>query len=390
MADIVETTSVPPDPEPVSISRPDPIRQSAIARFDACALSLLFDLTQPRELRQQASLMSARGTLFHLWVKTALRQMRAEGWDEYPVEMGLELLLQVLAQRDVPDDEVVRLPMRELRWLRVLITRWCEGARFNAQRILAIEERLEMRVPCPDGAGGMYERRVSGQPDVLVADPGEVPSIIVVDWKAGWAPPANEVEKEEPSDDDQRLSDHGYAQQVIYGAMVLANFPAIQKVTLREAYIMAGEYREASVHRGQLERVMDVLGAVLSQIDAAIDAGPDSARWVPTAGTHCSMCPRVRACPLKDWLGIPETLEEAQLLAREWHVAGEVRKERLPLIKGWYDAHGPIPIDHAKGRREVGWVQNKTGNGRRFVMYEPKDAPASPFDERMEAVLRDR
>jgi hypothetical protein len=370
--------------------KPDPIRQSAIAKFDACALSLLFELQQPRQLSQQASELTARGTLFHLWVKTAIEQMRAEGWDEYPVEMGLELLLQVLAQRDVPDNEVVRLPMKELRWLRVLVTRWCEGAAFNAQRVVAIEERLEMPVKVPDGRGGMYERQVSGQPDVLVA--GAQGEAIVVDWKAGWAPPANEVEREDPNDEneDQRLSDHGYAQQVTYGALVLHNYPAIERVVLREAYIMHGEYREAAIHRGQLERILDVLGAVLAQIDAAIEAGPDSARWVPTAGTHCAMCSKVRACPLKDWKGIPETLEEAQLLVREWHVAGEVRKDRLPLAKGWVDVHGPIPIDHAKGRRAVGWVQNKTGNGRRFVMYEPADAPASPFDERLEAVLRDR
>jgi hypothetical protein len=54
------------------------------------------------------------------------------------------------------------------------------------------------------------------------------------------------------------------------------------------------------------------------------------------------------------------------------------------------EAHGPIEIDHGKGRREVGWLANSTGNGRRFALYEPEDAPASPFDERMEAVLRDR
>jgi hypothetical protein len=59
-------------------------------------------------------------------------------------------------------------------------------------------------------------------------------------------------------------------------------------------------------------------------------------------------------------------------------------------VKGWVDAHGPIEIDHGKGRRAVGWVANSTGNGRRFAMYEPDDAPESPFDSRMEEVLHDR
>jgi hypothetical protein len=377
-----------------SMRAPNPLRQSSIARFDNCALSLLLEFLQPEEKQRQPGLMAARGALFHRWVSRVLAEMRAAGSTEYPVEMGLEKLLQVLAQRDVPDEDVVHLPMRELRWLRVLVTRWCEGTTrgggFNAQRIMAIEERMYMPLAVPDGRGGLYERVISGQPDVVVADPPD--GVIIVDWKAGWTPPAREVDRydEDNGEKDQRLSDQGYAQQVIYGALALHELPAISRVTLREAYIMAGEYREATIHRWQLERVLDILGVSVSQIDAAFAAGPDSKRWLPTAGVHCGICPAPRRCPLYDWEGIPTTLAEAQLLAREWIVSATVRKDRLPLLKAWVDIHGPIPIDHGKGRREVGWVPNSTGNGRRFVLYEPEDAPESPFDARMEAVIRDR
>jgi hypothetical protein len=310
------------------------------------------------------------------------------------VEQGLELLLDVLAQRDVPDDEVVHLPMRELRWLRVLVTRWCEGGEFNAHRIVAIEERLYMKLKVPDGRGGSYERVITGQPDVLVADPPD--GIIVPDWKSGWAPPAKLQDEDRDRRDQssaeksEKLSDQGYAQQVVYGALVLANYPAVERVTLREAYIMAGEYREATVHRYQLERVVDIVAAIVSQIDAAFEAGPESPRWIPKAGTHCAICPGPRHCPIKDWEGIPENDEEALLLAREWLVAEHVRKSRTPLLKGWVEHHGPIEIDHGKGRRAVGWVLNSTGSGRRFVLHEPEDAPESPFDARMEEVLRAR
>ncbi len=388
-----------PIPEP-ALPRPDVLRQSSIARFDNCALSFLFDLVYPSPEAQRpvpVALMAARGSLFHRWVARALTQMRAEGWTEYPVEMGLELLLQVIAQRDVPDSEVVHLPMRELKWLRVLVTRWCEATvrqGFNAARIISIEERLYMKVNVPDGFGGTYERVISGQPDVIVADPPD--GVIIPDWKSGWAPPARltgddaRIHEDDATEKDERLSDQGYAQQVIYGALVLANLPTVQRATTREAYVMAGEYREATIHRWQLERVLDVLGGVISQIDGAIASGPHSTRWIPTAGTHCGICPSPRNCPIHDWEGIPATDDEAKLLAREWLVAAEVRKDRLPLLKGWVEAHGPIEIDHDKGRREVGWVKNSTGSGRRFAMYEPEDAPPSPFDERMEAVLRDR
>lgn len=708
-----EVVTVDSQPVMTELTRPAEVRQSSIARFDACALSLLFDLTQPTELRQQASPMTARGTLFHLWVAKALEDMRANGWQSYPVEMGLERLLGVLVQADVPDNEVVRLPMAQLRWLRVLVTRWCENVAFDAANILSIEERVRMPLAVPDGRGGTYERVITGQPDVTVrAGHGHV---IVVDWKAqpldakiltptgwrlmgdlvvgdqvigangravivegvypqgakevfdvrfkdgsttrctddhlwatrwpgqsevtvrtlaeirslksrcyvpavqpvdfaagaslpldpyllgallgdgtlrangsvgftsddddlvadlvlpagvsakvegpqawsftsttrpnmlrsglrdlgllgkraweksvpqpyllastadrlailrglmdtdgsidlygrisfqsassqlaedvlwlvrslggratykvwpmhgganyhahcvyfrlpecpfrlarkalrwhppkhsmdrgiveavpagvaetqcirvagglyvtddfivthnsGWAPPAREVKKDEPplgEEADQRLSDQGYAQQVTYGALVLHELPTVNKVTLREFYVMHGEFREATVERHHLERIQDVLATVVAQMDQAVAAGPESRRWIPTAGQHCGICPRPHACPIREWEGIPTTLEEAQLLAREWHVAGVVRKERLPLVKGWVDAHGPIPIDHALARREVGWIPNSNGTGKRFVMYEPEDAPASPFDERMEAVLRDR
>lgn len=381
---------------------PDPLRQSSIAQFDRCALSFLYTLQQPEVLNQHAGVFAARGTLFHTWVARAIRTMREEGWTSYPVEMGLERLLDVIAQRDIPDDEVVHLPMDELRWLRVLVTRWCEGGNFNAQRVLDMgdvappghpDERLYMRLPVPDGRGGLYTRTISGRPDVVVADPPN--GVIVVDWKSGWAPPSKQRQVER-DDDDRKLSDQGYAQQVIYGAILLSNLPAIDRVTLREAYIMSGEYREATIRRAELERVLDVLGGIIAQMDAAVASGSESRRWVPTGGTHCAICPRPNACPIKDWEGIPTTTEEARIMATEWIVGAEVRKSRVKYLKGWVDVHGPLEIDHAKGQRFVGWpdwdgVREGTtplrGRGN-FRVYEPEDAPASPFDERMRAVLR--
>jgi hypothetical protein len=389
--------------EPPPITAPDPLRQSSIARFNNCPLSLLLDAQRPES---QSGNMAARGTLFHRWVALVLREMRAEGWTEYPVEMGLEKLLQVLAQVVLEDhgdgfaEQVVHLPMNELRWLRVLATRWCEGTMrgggFNAQRILALDEdgdRLFMPLKVPDGRGGTYERVVTGLPDVLVNDPPD--GIIVVDWKTGWAKPSksdDHVDRQGGGDDDGRLSEQGYAQQVIYGALGLFAYPAAQRFTLREAYVMWGEYREATIHRWQLERVLDVLGVIVAQMDAAFSEGPDSDRWIAKAGVHCGICPAVSHCPIKDWEGIPQNLEEAVLLAREWIVSAQVRKDRLPLLKGWVDAHGPIEIDHGKGRRVVGWPEWDGVSKARgtFKLYEPVDAPESPFDAQMEAVLRDR
>jgi hypothetical protein len=359
---------------------PDPLRQSYIQRFDACALSLLLDLLSPN---RSPSDLAARGTLFHRWVAKALTLMRDRGETTMPVDLGLSMLLDVCAQKDIPDDEVVHLPMREMAWLRIAVTRWCEMGEFNAQRIVALEEPLEGTILVPDGQGGFYERQLIGHPDVLVADPPG--GIICVDWKSGWAPPSKEREHQPGEVREDKISDQGFVQQVVYGLLILQNFPVVQRVTLREFYLLFGEYREATIDRANLERTMDVVAATVAQIDDALAGGIASDRWIPRAGTHCGICPAVRKCPISDWEGIPETYEEARLLANEWIVSAEVRKDRLPLLKGWVDANGPLELDHAKGRRVVGWPDwdGESRTRGTFKVYEPLDAPESPFDRRL-------
>lgn len=377
------------------LRRPDVLRQSSIARFDNCPLSLKLGETAPVEARQPSN-MAALGTLFHRWVAEAIRLMSRTGEVRFGVDQGMELLLQIVAQQDTPDDEVVHLPFAEMKWLRICCTRWCEGGEFNAARVIAVEEELTGTVRVPRGEPGeFYERTIMGHPDCIVADPPY--GVIVPDWKTGWTPPARlGFEDQQIRDQDgtreEKLSDQGYAQQVIYGVLILQNFPAIERVTLREVYLRHGEYREATVERYNLERLTDVLGAVIAQIDAAFAAGPDSPRWFPTAGPHCGICPAPRQCPLKEWEGIPTTLDEAQLLAREWIVAGQVRKERLPLLKGWVEAHGPIPLEAGRGRREVGWPMwdgQSSAHGT-FKLYEPDEAPSSQYDERLQELIDQR
>lgn len=372
---------------------PDPLRQSHIGRFDACALSLRFDLENPGT---SAGPLAAIGSLFHRWVARAIGIMRENGETRMGVDQGMELLLEVVAQRNVPPDEIVHLPMSEVKWLRICVTKWCQGPGFNAARVMMIEERLRAAVYVPDGEGGRYERIITGKPDVVVADPPD--GVIVVDWKSGWQPPPKLGYEDSAAhgvagtEKREKLTDQGFVQQVVYGIILLQNLPAINRVTLREAYLRHGDFREATIDRYNLERLTDVLGGVIGQLDRACEEGDGSPLWIPTAGPHCATCAKPRACPLQEFVGIPTTLEEAVLAAREWIVAAQVRKERLPFLKGWVEENGPIPIDASKGRREVGW---KTWDGEtpgprgNFTLYEPEDAPDSPFDERLAELLHD-
>lgn len=350
------------------LARPDVLRQSYLARFDQCALSLKLDLQSPG---RQPSDLAARGTLFHRWVARALGMMREQGENQLPIDVGLELMRTVCDQLDVPAEDVVHVPMREQEWLRVAAVRWCERGVTNVHRTVAIEERLTAKIPVRNGNGSQYEREISGKPDVLVADPPD--GMLVLDWKTGYKPPAKRMQpsEERPMEAEDRLSEEGYAQQRIYGTLVLLNFPQVQRVTLREFYVLFGEYREATIVRWNLERYLDVIGSTIAQIDAAFADGARSKRWIPTDGEHCGLCPNPLRCPIRNWKRIPRDDDDVRRIAREWHVSAERRKRLDPLLKGWVNAHGPINIQHDKGERRLGWVRNKTGEGRSFRMYEP-------------------
>lgn len=397
-----------------ALVKPEAWRQSRIASFDACPLSLKFSMEV--DLRQSPGKMGhlgARGVLAHRCFAAAVNLMRTHREREIGVDQMMELLTRVVAQREwptsgggwepCPDDEVVSLPIEELRWLRVACVRWAYQQTFTIERVVAVERRLYGTIDVVGPDGDIYQREITGMPDVLLSGPGRDEATLI-DWKTGWAPPARKKERTpENPDVEDKLSDMGYVQQVVYGWLVLMNFPSIQKVTEREYYVFADEdpVREASVERWEMERIQDILAAKVSQMDAAIEADPalrvrqaaarkakkpvPQGRWFPVPGTHCGFCVGRRLCPVRKHFGIPTTEREAQKLAREWHVGGEIRKERIPYVKGWVNEHGPIPIAHAKGRRVVGFKGDSTS----LSMFEPEDAPASPFDEELIAAAQD-
>lgn len=383
------------------LTAPGAWRQSAISRFNSCPLSLRFDLDLDlRQLPGQIGILGARGVLFHRFAAAAINYMRAEGLVSIPAAEALAILARVVAQREfcdsdgrwrpLPAEEVVLLPMSELRWLRVQVTRWATRHEFRIDRVVDVERRLEADLEVIGPGGVPYLQRITGQPDVLLAGPRE-DEATVLDWKTGWAPPARRTEPtaERPEPED-RLSEMGYVQQVVYGWLVLKSYPSLYRVTEREYYVAAkdGEdpVREATVTRDDMERIEDALAMRVSEMDAAIEEGPESPRWFPVPGAHCGFCVGRRFCPIRKHFGVPDSLEEAQLLGQEWHVAGEIRKERIPYVKGWIDAEGPIPIKHAKGRRVIGF--GPTGLLR---LYEPREVepPPSEFDADLVTIARE-
>lgn len=362
------------------MKQPEALRQSLIAAFDSCPRRALFSLL---DNRRTPSPLAARGTLFHRWHHRAIEHMQARGEATLAVEQGMEYLAEVLCQREVPPEEVVPLTMREMRWIRVLVTKWCEKFELSVDRLYAVEERLYADLLLPGGE----TRQITGQLDILQAGPA-ADQATSIDAKTGYARPSEPRDGDVKAQGERGLTELGWVQALIYAVLVFANFPSVQRFTFREWHVFWGEQREVTISRWETERLHDVLAAQVSLLDQAIEGGVDSPRWTESAGPHCAMCARPRDCPIRDEVGIPADEAEARLLAQEWHVAGEVRKDRAPLLKGWVAEHGPVEVPDSRGRRFVGWELAADGK-RTFGLFKPPDVPASPFDPLLVDVARE-
>lgn len=365
-----------------TLPRPDAYRQSLIAAFDSCPRRALYALLNST---RSPSPLAARGTLFHRFAHRAIMEMREHGERAFPVEQGMELLSEVILQRDIPPDEIVPLSMQDLRWLRVLVVKWCERTEMSVDRIVEVEHRLSMDLVLPTGE----VLKVTGQLDTLLAGPADGQATSV-DYKTGYARPSrSRAQGDEPDQQGESgLTALGWVQSLVYAMLVFANYPSVDSFTFREYHVLWGESREVTIQRWEAERMRDVLAAQVSLLHEAILAGPDSPRWVASPGPHCAFCNGRRHCPIRTQVGIPASEEEARQMAGEWVLAAEIRKERAVLLKGWVDAYGPIEVAHAHGRRFVGWDYSPDGS-RSFSMFEARPVSGAKVPESLEAAARE-
>jgi hypothetical protein len=362
------------------LTAPPYYRQSIIATFDSCALRALFAMT---DRRRTPSEFAAVGTLFHRWKHLTITEMRVHAERTMSVEQGLERLVDVIAQRDIPSDEVVPVTMRGMTRLRILVVKWCAGMELSIEQIVDTEIRLYSEITLDNGEAV----RISGQLDTLFADPDGL-TAGSIDAKTGYARPKQPRDEEAAKEDGRGMTELGWTQSVIYALLVFDNYPFIHRFWFREWHVFWGEAREVWITREQIERLRDVVSAQVSLLHQAVTEGEDSPRWIASAGPHCALCSRPRDCPIRDQVGIPADPNEARRLAQEWIVAGRIREERAPFLKGWVSEFGPIEVPHSRGRRMVGWDVKLDGK-RTFGLFEPESADPSPFDELLERAARD-
>lgn len=357
------------------------VRQSLLQRFDDCPLSSLFELRwgQGWSTHPQAS-----GLIFHRVAAECLREMQRNDSESIPVGVALEILREALEQNDVPPEEIVRVPLRDIPNLRMVVAKFARDNSFSIRDIIDIERRMGADLTYVDRNGEQRVRRLTGQLDVLLAPvAGEA---VVVDWKNSWAlPPERHEDDEQPG-----LSYHGYFQQRFYGWLVFMNFPSVDAVTLREFYPRRTEVRKGRILRTELPKIAEELAILVKEFDRAVSEGPprtlkledvERTRWTPQPGKHCDFCVAPQRCPVEDEAALPKavrTADQAKRWAAARVVAMRVKKKADEILKPYAEEHGPIPVKNAKGRRVIGVRPIGDGSKTQFTEYTPKSAEDRP------------
>jgi hypothetical protein len=321
-----------------------------------------------QDTRRCPSEFAAIGTIFHRFAHRAIEWMREKKESRIPIEVAMEFLNPILAQIDVPDNEVVPLSMQGMEQVRILVSRWCEDQEFDISHIHSVEQRISVEIDVPRADGTTYKRTITGQLDVLIAAGNG--TAVIGDHKTGWKKPVQPRDGEDDPDGSQ-ITGLSWPQSTIYSLLVLLAFPSVQKVVFVEWAVRWNERRIRVIERFQLERLRDIVTAQVAALDLAIAGGPESKRWTEMAGSHCSMCANPRACPIAEQVGVVYDRETALKAYNDWHVSGEVRKDRRTFLGGYVDVNGPLQLPDGK---LLGWEPKPDGK-RNFGIYEQSGTP---------------
>lgn len=374
------------------------IHQSLAASYDDCALSTLFAIRYGQVWHTKDQ---ARGQIWHRFAAEVLREMQRNDSETIPTGVALAVLEEVLRQRDVAPEDIVRLPLREIPALRMAAKKFAKDNSFSVRKIVDIERRLTATLSYQLPSGVWVERALTGQLDLLMQHRDRPEEAVVVDWKDTWAlPPERHEDADEPG-----LSYHGYFQQLFYGWLVMKSYPSVEAVTLREFYARRTAARKGRITRDDVPSVEAKLALLVEQLDRAIASGQPKnlklatleaqGHWKPSPGKHCFNCDAMHLCPIENEAALPanvRTPEHAARWAAARQVAVAVKKRADVLLHPYADAHGPIPIKFSKGRRVLG--HRPLSNGKtRFEEYTPEGSDRPPTrtadDVPLEEALRE-
>lgn len=349
----------------MTLAKPDVYRQSLLRSFTICPRRTMHGMSVAEDLPTGwVGRAGDLGTAFHEVAAEYLRTLYRQGQGQMPTQEAIEVMYEVLA--GLP----FTLPFEELDELRWLVLGLCDLL-WNPKRILALEERLEAEIVCPDGE----VRVLKGQPDVLMADPPDW--IICVDFKTGRGRPKgpkSEPEVGEVVEERKYLAD--LFQGDTYSLLAMRRYPTARGVIFRELHLRSGQIRQGRLTREQLEHVERKLALVMMNLDRAVGEGEASELWRPRAGSHCArQCPVARSCPIPEEQrgdGAIESDERADEVAELYTVAKAQYEQAASQLKAWQEA-GNRP-GRANEATEVRWGPDAEafrtkGGGRKFGLW---------------------
>jgi hypothetical protein len=378
-------------PYPTALAHFPVLRQSLLAVFSDCQLQAGFELRYsiPRPGSQilhtsgYTTHRQAAGRLIHSTIGRALRHMIEERMERVAPETIIGFWEDELRQAEVATAETFALPAHEDELARRTLRKWARDNLFTIREIYGIEVRLTAPIHYPDGAGGLVERILTGQLDLLLIDPSGAHAT-VPDWKDTWKlPPKKGAEDDddfeaEEDDNDDTLSLEGYFQQRFYALLIFLapEFRAVQSVTLREAYVRRSRTREATIWRHQLPALITYFSARAELFDRCYEAAivtrrhrlrrrvlATPAQWgEPSPGAHCSYCPGAMDCPVPVEAregGMIRSPAEAETIAGIMLRAQRVLKMGEASLRTWTDREGPTRVRDAKREHFYGYVESE-------------------------------
>jgi hypothetical protein len=297
-----------------------------------------------------------------------VRTSGSVGEEQIPTQEAIEIMHEVVERSNIVLPLDRDYGMEQLRWQVISFCnhKWPTGVD-NGPQVFAIEKRMFLEVPCPDG----ITRIVTGQPDAMVTDPGREPGMVFLDWKSGMAKPKEPQDGDLTKEDGKKyLSTQGLFQLNTYGAMLLADWPGLHYVILREYHTRWNKMREAKLYREDLEHVMRELGNLLMKVDKALEEGEGSELLRASPGAHCHYCPGKYKCPVPyDQRGEGSIVDEDMALAYEikWMRADAVKADADKALKAWIEAGGRTPP--LEDGSIINW--QPTPKSRRFGNFHP-------------------
>jgi hypothetical protein len=315
------------------------------------------------------------GRVMHATAEELLRTMHAQGETQVPSQEAVEVAREVYAKSGVI------LPLSEAEDLIFLTIRFAERT-WRVDKLLttpegelAIEQRIEVPLVCPDGT----TRVLTVTPDALFAGGGA--TVVAGDWKTGRQKPKSPRAAQEEAPEGvvrgmQYLSDQGHYQALAQGLGVLHRYPACDRFVFREFWLRSGEIREAILGRDNFEHAREFIAIDLMKLEGAM-ADPGSEVWKPRPGKWCTKaCSVARSCPIPEIQrgeGGVEDQASADRAAEALMVVDAQRTQIRDSLKSFFTETGNAA--RIGDGREIRW---DGGKGGAFEIVDASSEAAKP------------